>query len=172
MLLCSSTHHFRNPLETLVSRRMPLNKHIHRERSSTCHMLTNTRGDRNVKNFAYQMEPQWGTTGVDVHYNITGCGPRLSSIRYSCITNHFQWLMSIRDVSGKEALSRNAVEEKKKKIRPEFAGCFWSRISRAGSEIRNRLLPRYVCHYRSEPWAWEKGAFARAPQHGWSVMQL
>lgn len=52
-----SKRHFKKHYRTLVSRGMPLNKHINWEKQSTCHTLTNTRRDWNAKNLLIEWNP-------------------------------------------------------------------------------------------------------------------
>lgn len=103
---------FKKHYRTLVSRGMPLNKHINREKQSTCHTLTNTRRDRNAKNLLIEKNPAGeNTTGVDVQCNITGSIPRLSF--YNWFSDCFQWLMSIRDAfRAKNRLHSDPVKKK------------------------------------------------------------
>lgn len=59
-------NHFKKHYRTLVSRGMPLNKHIKWKKQSPCHMLTNTRWDRNAKNLLIGIEPSREQRMVDV----------------------------------------------------------------------------------------------------------
>lgn len=51
---------FKKHDRTLVSRGMPLNKHINREKQSTCHTLTNTRRDKNAESLLIEKNPAGG----------------------------------------------------------------------------------------------------------------
>lgn len=126
----SPEHHLKKHNRTLVSKGMPLNKHINWEKQSTCHTLTNTRRDKDAKNFLIE----WNPMGNNRH---------TCTLYYSWFSDCFQWLMSIRDAFLVNRLHWNRIKTMTS-IRILTVGCSRAIALLPGIKIKSRLLPHYI----------------------------